>query len=115
MTGAMHEPKTLVDIRGLTIRFGVFAPSVETANVTMAITSAAGYTHETVIGNVGVALTNAINALPLGTGLPYTQLASIAYGVPGVTNVTGVLLNSATSDLTATQKQKLLAGTMTIS
>jgi hypothetical protein len=47
--------------------------------------------------------------------LPYTQLASIAYDVAGVSNVTGILLNSGTSDLAATAKQKILAGTVSVS
>ena len=102
-------------IRPLGSTFGVFAPSVETANVTMTITSASGLNHATVVGNVGLALQAFINGLTLGTSLPYTQLAAIAYGVSGVTNVSGVLLNAGTSDLAATQQQKINAGTMVIS
>lgn len=102
-------------VRPIGSRFGVFAPATETADVTMTITSASGYTHADVVAAVGTALTDFINALTLGTSLPYTQLASIAYDVPGVTNVSGILLNSGTTDLAPTQKQKVLAGTMTIS
>jgi uncharacterized phage protein gp47/JayE len=102
-------------VRGLTISFGVFAPAIETANVTMVVTSAAGYDHPTVVGNVGLALTAFINGLTLGTTLPYTQLAAVAYGVAGVTNVSGVLLNGGTADLAATKKQVIVAGTMTVS
>lgn len=100
--------------RGLTITYGVFAPAVVTANVGLTITSAAGLTHSDVVAAVATALTNFINALPLGTGLPYTQISSIVYGVPGVINASSILLNGGTSDLTANQKQKLLAGSMTI-
>ncbi len=102
-------------VRGFTITYGVFAPVVETANVTMVLTSATGYTHANVIAAVAAALTNFINGLPLGTSLPYTQLASIAYDVPGVTNVTGILLNSGTSDMVATNKNKINCGTLVIS
>lgn len=102
-------------VRGLTIGFGVFAPSVETANVTMVLTTATGFTHADVVATVTIALTNFINSLKLGVLLPYTQLSSIAYDIPGVTNVTGILLNSGTSDLTATSKQKILAGTISVS
>ena len=55
-----------------------------------------------------------LNGLQLGVSLPYSQLASIAYDVAGVTNVTSVLLNSGTADLAATAKQRIVAGTMTI-
>ncbi len=101
-------------VRPVTSRYAVFAPVVVTANVSMTITSASGYTHSTVVGNVGTALMSFINALPLGTELPYTQLAAVAYDVAGVVNVTAVLLNSGTSDLTATAKQVIKAGTVSI-
>ncbi len=101
-------------VRPVTSRYAVFAPVVVTANVSMTITSASGYTHSTVVGNVGTALTNFINALPLGTELPYTQLASVAYDVAGVINVTAVLLNSGTSDLTATNQQVIKSGTISV-
>lgn len=102
-------------VRPMCSTFGVFAPTVVTANVTMVLTSAAGFNHASVVAAVTAALQNAINGLTLGTSLPYTQLASIAYDVPGVTNATGILLNSGTADLAATNQQKILAGTMTIS
>jgi len=102
-------------VRPLCSRFAVFAPADVTASVTMTITSAAGFNHATVVGNVGVALTSFINALQLGVSLPYTQIASIAYGVPGVANVTAYTLNGGTTDLTANQKQRIIAGVMTIS
>jgi uncharacterized phage protein gp47/JayE len=102
-------------VRGETIRYGVFAPVTETANVAMVLTTATGYTHATVVAAVITALEDFIAALTLGTTLPYTQLASIAYDVPGVSNVTGILLNSGTADLTATAKQRIIAGTMTVS
>ena len=91
-------------VRALTVQFAVFAPIVVTATPTLVITTAAGFTHATVVGLVGTAVQNFINLLPLGTSLPYTQIASIGYGVAGVTNVTGVLLNSATADITADAK-----------
>ena len=102
-------------VRGFTINFGVFAPVIVTADVTMVLTTAAGYTHGAVVTEVITALQNFINGLTLGTSLPYTELAFIAYGVPGVTNVTGILLNAGTADLAATNKQRIVSGTMTVS
>jgi uncharacterized phage protein gp47/JayE len=101
-------------VRALTIRFAVFGPSVETANVSLTITSVSGYIHSIVVGAVGTAITNFINSLTLGVSLPYTQLAAIAYGVPGVQNASSVLLNSGTSDLAANKKQLIKAGTVTV-
>lgn len=102
-------------VRGFTIRYGVFAPSLVTADVGMAIVSATGFDHNTVVANVTVALANFLNSLTLGISVPYTQLASVAYGVAGVANVTGVALNGGTADLTATAKERIVAGTMTVS
>lgn len=101
-------------VRGLTITYGVFAPEVLTANAAMTLTTAAGYTHATVVAAVTTALTNFINSLTLGASLPYTQLASIAYAVPGVVNVTGVTLNSGASDLTADANHKIVAGSVAV-
>ncbi len=101
-------------IRALCIRFEVYAPSVITANVVMAITTASGYTHSAVVASVQAALQNAINALVLGATLPYTQLAAIAYSIPGVINVTGVTLNGVTSDLVTTAAQVIKSGTIAV-
>ncbi len=102
-------------VRPLGSRFGVFAPTVVTANVTMVLTTAPSSTHAAVVAAVVAALQEFLNGLTLGTSLPYSQLAAVAYGVPGVTNATGILLNSGTADITATAQEKILAGAMVIS
>ena len=80
----------------------------------MTITTAAGVTHGTAVTQVIAALTAFINSLPIGADLPYSILASIAYGVTGVTNVTGVTLNSGTSDLVTTIQQIIKSGTVAV-
>lgn len=102
-------------VRGETITYGVFAPTLVTANVVMALTTASGFLHSDVVVAVTAALQAQINALPIGADLPYTFLASIAYDVPGVTNVTGITLNGGTSDLIATAVQIIKTGTLTVS
>ena len=102
-------------VRPITSTFGVYAPVVVTANVVMTITTGSGYVHATVATSVQAALQAYINALPIGATLPYTQLAAVAYGVGGVTNVSGITLNSGTADLLATQQQVIKAGTVTVS
>ena len=102
--------------RPLTTTFAVFAPSLLTANVAMTITTAAGYTHSAVVAQVQAALQAYINSLTIGVPLPYTRLAQVAYATSaGVTNVTGVTLNSGTTDLAATNQQLIKAGTITVS
>ncbi len=102
-------------IRSLNSRVAVFAPVVLFANVSMILTTAPGLIHTGVTNAVVAALQNFINGLPLGISLPWSQLAAIAYGVPGVQNVSAVLLNGSTADLTATVQNKLLAGSIVVS
>ncbi len=100
-------------VRGLSIQFDVFAPVIVTANVSMVLSVAAGYSKPTVASAVQAALTAYINGLPGGTALNYSKLAQVAYEAsPGVTNVGSVLLNSGTADLACTAKQVIKAGTI---
>lgn len=102
-------------VRPIGSTFGVFAPTLLTANVVMTITTAAGYSHPAIVALVTTALQGYINKLAIGQALPYTQLATIAYGASAaVTNVTGVTLNSGTADLAATSQQVIKAGTLSI-
>lgn len=101
-------------VRPLCSTYGIHAPIVLTAVVSMTITTAAGYTHSAVAAQVVTALQTYINTLSLGQSLPYTVLASVAYGVAGVTNVSGVLLNGGTADLTSNAQQTILAGSVTV-
>jgi uncharacterized phage protein gp47/JayE len=96
--------------RPVTSTFGVFAPVVVTANVTMTITTGAGYTHSDLVTLVQTAITNYISVLTLGQTLAYTRLAQLAYDAsPGVINVYAVTLNGATVDVTATSQQVVKA------
>ena len=103
-------------VRAAGMSFAVYSPVVVTAAVSMTITTGSNYTHSTVANQVVAALTSYINSLQLGQTLPYSRLAQIAYDTsPGVTNVTGVTLNSGTSDLAATSAQVIKAGTIVCS
>lgn len=103
-------------VRPIGSRFAVFAPIVLTANVSLTIVTAAGYDHPTAVGLVGTALVNYIDGLPLGSSLPYTRLAQVAYDAsPGVIDVSAMLLNGGTSDLVATNQDVIKAGTVTVS
>jgi len=102
-------------VRPLTSTFGVFAPVVVNASVAMTISTDAGADHAATALVVKNALTSYINALPLGTTLPFSRLAQVAYDAsPSVTNVTGVTLNSGTADLTATSQQVIKATSVTV-
>ena len=103
-------------VRGFTVTFGVFAPTLVTANIVMTITTDPSANHSDIVTIVTNALQTYIASLSLGQLLPYTQLATIAYGASSlVTNVSAVTLNSGTSDLAASGKQVIRAGTISVS
>lgn len=79
--------------------FTVQPPTVLTASVSMTITAASGYLKSTLQGQVAAAIEVYINALGIGAAMSYTRLAALAYGVTGVSAVSSVLLNGATSDI----------------
>lgn len=102
--------------RGFTITFGVFPPTVVTANVVMVITTDSSGDHATIVGMVQAAIQEYIASLSLGQLLPYSKLSNIAYGASSlVTNVSSVTLNGATADIAATGKQVIRAGTISVS
>lgn len=102
-------------VRGFGIRFGVFAPVVVNATVTLTVAIAAGYDPVATRALVQTAITNYINSLALGQSLTYTRLSQLAYDAsPGVTNVTNVVLNGGAVDLAATDKQVIKAQTVTV-
>jgi uncharacterized phage protein gp47/JayE len=100
-------------VRPVTSRFGVFAPVVQIANASMSATIASGYDAAATKLLVKNAVTNYINALGLGQPLVYTRLLQVAYNAsPGVTNITGLLVNGGTADIAATAQQVVKAGTI---
>ena len=115
-SGLLSKVSNAIDaVRPVCSTFGVFAPVVVNANVSMLITTAAGYDHTALVGLVGTAIRNYINALSLGQTLTYSRLAQVAYDAsPGVINVTSVTLNGGTADVTATSQQVIKANTVTV-
>ena len=104
-------------VRPLCSTYGVHKPVVLTATVSMTITTATGTVHADAAAAVRTAIANYINGLQTtddGVTLPWAILTSLAFGVSGVTNVSGVLLNGGTSDLFATSRQTFEAGTITV-
>ncbi|MBB5508166.1 baseplate J/gp47 family protein [Paraburkholderia atlantica] len=104
-------------VRPLTVTYGVHGPVQSAVTVSMNIATASNYTHATVASQVQAALIAYINAIQTtssGATLPYTSLAAQAYAIAGVTNVTGVLLNGGTSDLTIPYQQVFEATTGTV-
>ena len=101
-------------IRPVGTSWAVFGPTVVLANPNLTVVAATGYSHATVSAAVANAVGALISGLGLGVSLPYSQLAAVAWGVPGVANITGVMLNGGTADLPATPQQVIRVGTITV-
>lgn len=118
-TGA--PPSSLIDaagtaidaVRPLTSTFNVYSPVIVTANIACTVTAQTGYTLATVQAAVVSAITAYVNSLTLGQTLEWSYLYALIYAVPGVQNASGLTVNSATADLTATAQQVIKAGTVT--
>lgn len=104
--------------RAAGITYGVFGPTLLTAIVVMNITTstAAGApAHSAVTAIVQAAILAYINSLPMGTSLPYTYLATVAYSAsPYVTNVTSWTLNGGTTDMVASGVQEIKSTSVTV-
>ncbi|SDX12332.1 Uncharacterized phage protein gp47/JayE [Variovorax sp. YR634] len=102
-------------VRPVTSRFGVFAPVVVNAAVSMTATIAVGYDAVATKLLVKNAVTNYVNALGLGQPLAWSRLLQVAYDAsPGVTNITGLTINGGTADIAATAKQVVKPTTVTV-
>lgn len=102
-------------VRGLSIRFAVFAPIVNTVNITMSITASTAHDQQAVAATVAVAIRNYINSLGLGNPLLYTKLVQVAYeSTSGVGNVTSVRVNGDVLDIAADSKTVIKAGIVSI-
>lgn len=96
--------------------FAVNAPTVVTANVSCTVVSINSNQHAADIMAAEAALQNYINALPIGASLPFARLYQVVFdSSANISGVTGLLLNSGTSDLSATVVEVIKAGMITVS
>jgi uncharacterized phage protein gp47/JayE len=103
-------------VRPITTRFGVFAPVIVNATVTMTTVIASGYDPVATQLAVQAALQAYINSLTLGQTLTFSRMTQIAYDASaGVSNITAVTLNGGSADLAATTKQVIKYVTVTVS
>jgi uncharacterized phage protein gp47/JayE len=78
----------------------VSGPTLISASVAATLTTNAATNHALATAAAAQAVTAFINALPMGAVCPYSRLAQVIYdSYPGITNISGLLLNGATADL----------------
>lgn len=107
---------TAVDAaRPLGVLFGVFAPTIVTANVALTVSVVAGFDATTVRNAVNAAITAYVNGLGLGNSLYYNRLSQVIFDASaGVQNITGFTVNSAALDVTATAQQSIKSGLIVV-
>ena len=102
-------------VRPLGSLYAIQAPTLIQANVSLSITTAAGASHTNVSAACVQSITSAINTLPIGSPLPLTRLAQLAYSTdPSVTNVSSTQLNGGTADLIPSPSGLIKAGTIQV-
>jgi hypothetical protein len=121
--GSGNPPATTVslanvavnNIRAAGVRPAVLAATTLLANVSLSIAIAAGYQQPAVIAAVQNAVGAYLDDLGLETLLPYTMIENVAYQASaGVTNVTSVLVNGGTADLTPGMGITIKAGILAV-
>ena len=112
----ISEVTAAVDaVRPICSTFGVFGPSVVSVGVSATLITNPAYTHSTVVAAAVAAINAFLNTIPEGTGVAYGAISAVLFGVAGVNNLSLLLVNGATSDITVTSKQVVKAGTVTLS
>jgi uncharacterized phage protein gp47/JayE len=101
-------------VKAAGIQFNVYGPTAVTVNIGMTVSIAAGYQFSAVQSAIETAIDQVIAALPIGGTLYWSQLYAIAYGVPGVVEVTGMTVNSGTSDIAAGNNGVIVPGTYSV-
>lgn len=80
--------------------FTIRPPTVQLVAVSANVTIMANANQSAVVGAAEVQITNFVNSLPIGVGLPVTRVAQLVYDAdPSVVNVSNILLNGNSSDI----------------
>ena len=102
-------------VRPIGSSFSVNPPSLLIATVVMTVTTANASLFAQTQNMIGGAVTEFINALPVGQALRFSRLAGIAYDeTPDILNVVSITLNGGSSDLGGLTGSVVRAGTITI-
>jgi uncharacterized phage protein gp47/JayE len=102
-------------IRPVGTSFAVQGPVVNSANISLTLTTVAGSSHANAVAAVASAIEGYVASLSIGSTLSYTRLAQLAYdAASAVTNVSSLLLNGGTADLVPGMFGVVRAGTVTV-
>ena len=112
----LSAAQTVIEaVRPVGSTFAVFAPRVTTVNVGLTLAVTPGINTAPIISSLVASLTAYINGLPLGTALPVTKIAQLAYlASPYVNNVTGISLNGQAADIVVPASGVIKSGTVVV-
>jgi len=116
-SGTLSTVYNAIDaVRPFTSTFGVFAPVVQNAVVSLSITTTStGAGHAATAAVVQLALLSYINTMKLGQTLSYFRIGQIAFDAStDVVDVLAVLLNGGTADFTATPQQVIKSTSVSV-
>ncbi len=115
-TPLLSTVQTAIDaVRPVGSVFTVQPPTPLNADVSLAITVSPGRAKAPLQSLIGDAIRSYINSLPIGTGLPLTKLAQIAYSAsPDVVNVSEITANGSPSDLSVGSTGVIKAGIIAV-
>lgn len=121
--GTGDPPSTLIAavqtavnaVRPIGSTFSVFGPTVVDVTVSLAITVGPAGNKPAAQLEVQNAIQDYIDTIAVGATLPYSKLSSLAWTAdPNITNVTSLLLNGGTADVTATNGQVIKASQVAV-
>ncbi len=99
-------------VRPVGTTFAVLPPAVLYANIALTLTNSDAKSASAISAAIAAYVAN----LPIGTSLPLSRIAQLAYAAaPAVTNVSAITLNAATNDLTPSSRTVLKPGTIVVS
>lgn len=122
--GSGNPPSTLLQtvlaaiepVRPVCSQFAVQPPAVQIANISLTLAMPVSANVAQIGGAVSSAITDFINALPIGGTLPWSRIAQIAYSTNSlITNVSDVLVNNSTADLVPPLYGVIKAGSVAVS
>jgi uncharacterized phage protein gp47/JayE len=102
-------------VRPVGSSFAVQPPVIALASISLTLSTSAGASHQVAVAAVAGAIETYVASLGIGATLNYTRLAQVAYTASGeVTNLSAVLLNGGTADLTPPIFGVIRSGTITV-
>jgi uncharacterized phage protein gp47/JayE len=95
--------------------FSVAGPTVSTVDITATISVLPNVNQPSLFGPIITAVETYLDTLPIGTSVSFSRIITVIFGaVPGISNVTNLLLNGSPSDIAIGPSGVAKAGTVVL-